>query len=301
MTGLEGAALGAAAKGVSVAGRALSGSKAEQAALLEEIRQTPGFRAAANAKGERLAMRELWINKLMAPLFKMVGRRADYFGENGEFVEDLANVLADVPDEELVSPAPIVAAQAIEGLAYSLDEPDLKQMYLNLLASASTAKRASIAHPAYASIIQQLSAEEAPHLARMFDDSQGRPLAEIRLDRGAGQFVTLVRHVADLRDAKTDEPIEVEGWAAFVENWVRLGLGTVSYDTYRIAQTAYDYVHHRPEYQQFERGYAQVGLPEGQELTFAKGLFIPTMFGIRFRGAAMPSRGDHTSVTMPID
>ncbi len=89
--------------------------------------------------------------------------KADYF-DGDEFAEDMAQKTAHLGEDDIVEPKANVAAQAMQGLGFSLDEPDLKEMYLNLLATASTKGRDHQAHPAFAEIIRQLTSEEASAL-----------------------------------------------------------------------------------------------------------------------------------------
>lgn len=234
--------------------------------------------------GDRMAAKQLTINKLLAPLFWFAGYRRDYF-ESGAFAEDMAEKMASVPHEELVSPAPNVAAQAMEGLSYSLDEPDLKEMYLNLLATASDRRNAAGAHPSYASVIRQLSAEEASLLPRFLANRAGEPMAEIRmkLNEPKRGFHTLTRHVVDLRSPETSQPIVLADWPIYVDNWVRLGLVEADYLTHRVAEDAYDFVRERDEFTRLE-----VSADESYELAVEKGLLKPTDFGTRFRLAVLP-------------
>ena len=61
---------------------------------------------------------------------------------------------------KLVAPKASLAAPAMQQLGFSLDEPALKEMYLNLLATASDNRSNSAAHPSFVEVIKQLSAEE---------------------------------------------------------------------------------------------------------------------------------------------
>lgn len=118
----------------------------------------------------------------------------------------------------------------MEGLAYSLDEPDLKDMYLNLLASASNRETAEGVHPSFVAILRQLSAEEAPGLDEVLrqgridaakpgillaTNSVGLHFAISREDRSA--FSCILRHRGNGILASAQVPI----WVA---NWERLGL-----------------------------------------------------------------------------
>jgi Abortive infection alpha len=68
--------------------------------------------------------------------------------------------VADIPDENLITPPASIAVPALQGLSYTFEEPNLKEMYLNLLATASDDRQADQAHPAFAEIIKQLTPNE---------------------------------------------------------------------------------------------------------------------------------------------
>jgi hypothetical protein len=63
--------------------------------------------------------------------------------------------------DRVVPPKAIVAAPAIEALRYAGSEPPLRDMYVNLLATAMDAKTAESAHPAFVDIIRQMTPDEA--------------------------------------------------------------------------------------------------------------------------------------------
>jgi hypothetical protein len=109
----------------------------------------------------------------------LAGVPRDYF--DTEFRDDMADRLADVPEQELVTPRSSVAGPTILGLGFSLDEPQLKAMYLNLLATASDKRVQDSAHPSFAEVIKQLSAAEAEALAAVLQIGV-LPIVEIRLN-----------------------------------------------------------------------------------------------------------------------
>ena len=64
--------------------------------------------------------------------------------------------LKDVPPEEITPPRVAVAAPTIEALRFAADEPILRELYANLLATSMTSMKRSKAHPAFVDIIKQL-------------------------------------------------------------------------------------------------------------------------------------------------
>ena len=281
MTGSEIAAAGAVVKGAASAGKALQGGEKEQALILEAAKGSSGYVAAGVARGDRLAAKQLAINKLLSPLFWFAGYRRDYF-ESGQFAEDLAEKLDSVSEDDLTSPSPVVAAKAMEGLSYSLDEPDLKQMYLNLLGTASSRQRQGDAHPSFAEVIRQLSAQEASLLPQFLQNLAGEPAVEVRARNETGGFITLERHVVEIKTVQTEQQVIIPNWPVFVDNWTRLGLVEADYTSHRAAEGAYDFIEHRAEY---VRHRDRADLPEGFSVTFEKGLLRATNFGLRFREA----------------
>lgn len=103
----------------------------------------------------------------------------EYF--NTQFSDDMAERLADVPEEEIVSPRSSVAGPAMLGLGFALEEPQLKAMYLNLLAAASDSRVQETAHPSFAEVIKQLSAAEAESLAGVLQSPLHLPIIQIRV------------------------------------------------------------------------------------------------------------------------
>lgn len=277
---------GAAAKGVGEIIKAAVPGAEDRAQFREVTKDSKATEVAAFSRADRIAIAQMALTKLYAPLAKWVGYKSAYFDE-GRFAEDMAEKLADVPQERLVSPQPIVAAQAIEGLGFSLDEPDLKEMYLNLLATASDSATAQRAHPSFPQIIKQLSADEAGVLLPVLDYPQGLAMVEIRLNitepRG---FQTLDRHVIAMRDTETNEPREVENWAMYVDNWVRLGLVNADLSTRRAGADAYAWTEARPEMIRAREKYKDA---EGRTVGYQPGLLVTTALGMQFAGAV----GDH--------
>lgn len=107
--------------------------------MLEPAREDPRVRLAAEEYSKRLLVKQRIYTRLFEGLGRLAGISQDYFSE--QFPVDLAERTRDIPDENLVAPPPSVAVPAIQALEYSLDEPDLKEMYLALLDTASDERR----------------------------------------------------------------------------------------------------------------------------------------------------------------
>ena len=79
----------------------------------------------------------------------------------------LADKVKEVPSAELISPRPLTAQSAIEGMAGTRDEPELFDLFANLLANALVRQHAPQVHPGFPSILKHLSASDV-RLVRWF-------------------------------------------------------------------------------------------------------------------------------------
>jgi hypothetical protein len=271
----------AAAAGVA---RAVGQAAKEDEGLKQQLRETakdsPAMLAAADAHAKRVAVKQEILLKLFMPLAVMLGISRDYF--KSDFSADMAEKIQDVPEDDLVSPKGSVAGPTMQALSYSLDEPDLKEMYLNLLATAVDGRRSDQAHPSFAQVIRQLTAEEA----RILNGVLRGPIAPIvqitRIDQSSGGKAILQTHVIDW--GVLDEPraqIEHPSMSMYIDNWIRLGLVTVDYDAWLRATGAYDWAETRPELERHRALHPE----EGIVVTYERGILRPTDFGRSFIAA----------------
>jgi len=269
----------AVAKAAKLAKGALSEEDAVKAKLLEGAQDTPAFQAAAEAYARRVAIKQEILLRLFLPLAVLAGVSREYFEH--DFPAEMSERIAGTPEEHLTSPRPSVAVPAIQGLSYSLDEPDLKEMYLSLLATATDNRVSEQAHPSFAEIIKQLSAPEAREL---LDVLRARALPVVRLqwiaDPGRGSAL-MRNHVLPYSAVQGGPPSENPSLSVWVDNWVRLGLVHADYTMHLTADGAYDFVQERPEY--IDLASRHLSGAEGIEIT--RGIMRSTDFGSRFAQA----------------
>lgn len=280
MTGVEAAAAGIVGKVVEHAGEQLAEERKNvKEELLAAAKDTAYMKDAGNNYAKNIAIRQAIVTKMYEKMAKWFGLANDYYG--GDFNKDMAEKLKDVPEENLTAPKPSLAGPAMQHLGYSLEEPDLKEMYLNLLATASDNRRSDDAHPSFVEVIKQLTAEES----RLLEDilAYGHPLPIVtyyfRLTGQDGQ-VTLLKHVLRSINRETNEAVEIPRLAASVDNWTRLGLVEVSYTHSLTAPGSYDWATESPEAKRLA-----AELLEGQILDFEKGFIRPSDFGRAFSTA----------------
>lgn len=254
----------------------------EGIALIGEVVKAAGdsplVKEAAGNLGQTAVTLTKTINNVLVPLaainFAFDKARA-YFTD--KFQQDMAAKARAIPPEHIVEPRASIAGPTLQGLAFAHEEPDLKEMYLNLLATAMDGRVASSAHPAFVEIIKQLDSEDAK-LIREVLQSEATPIVQIRRLLKTGGYHVLVQHFVNLTDRETKQPAEHPGLPAIIDNWIRLGLVEVAYDRHLDDTAAYSWVEQRPEFVRL----THVPQPEGATITYQKGYMSRTELGKRF-------------------
>lgn len=203
-------------------------------AVMKGAAADPQVRVAAHELGKTAVTLTKAINTFLLPLAVMnyaVEKARRYFEQR--FSVDFEEVARKIPADQIVEPKPSIAGPILQALAFAHEEVPLKQMYLELLASAMDGRIARDAHPAFVEIIKQMTSEEARLLRRVVRDDGGTPLFELRKRTSkrwlrmfslSESFVVLATHVQDIVRSDTREPSETPHLPAMVDNWARLGL-----------------------------------------------------------------------------
>jgi hypothetical protein len=253
------------------------------AEVIKAAGDNPQVKAAAGNLGQTAVTLTKTINNVLVPLaainFAFDKARA-YF--SGKFQQEIAEKAQAIPLEHIIEPKASIAGPTLQGLAFTHEEPDLKEMYLNLLATSMDGRAASVAHPAFVEIIKQLDSEDARLVRGVLQSSTAIPIVQIhrKLKDGVG-YNLLVQHLFDLKDSTTGMPIEDPQLPAMIDNWIRLGLVEVAYDKHLSDVTLYSWTDQRPEFLRFSLA------PQIDEATveYEKGVMQRTELGKRFARA----------------
>lgn len=278
----------AAGKGLE---KALKPAEKERELLVELASKTPEAQLAAKKYSQRMLIKQGAITKIYEKLAKLVGLSQEYFRD--DFAADLADRTAEIPPEMLVAPPAAVAVPAMQALGYSLDEPELKKMYLDLLATASDSRRQGEAHPAFADVIRQLSPAEARALPSVISWPMNFPIAEVRLrvgpDRG---HQTLQANLTSLVEFPQQRRLRACETGLWLDNWARLGLGTISYGIWAANQSLYEWCGEHPDY------LAAFSEHPADEIFVQRGRFQISDFGKAFaRSLSIETRTDVSDVS----
>lgn len=104
------------------------------------------------------------LNIVLSPLSGMVwgfDRLKKYLSE------DVSRRLEARGTKKITTPPPSVAVPTLSALTYLGSETELRNLFTNLLVSATDAKSTNLVHPAFVEIIKQLSADEAKILSSL--------------------------------------------------------------------------------------------------------------------------------------
>lgn len=251
--------------------------------IMKAAGDNPNVKEAASNLGQTAVTLTKTINNVLLPIAAInfaFDKAREYFA--GRFQQDLAEKAAAIPPEHIVEPKASVAGPSLQGLAFTHEEPSLKDMYLNLLATAMDGRVAADAHPAFVEIIKQLNADEADLMQGALRSPSAIPIVQLhaRLNDNKG-YKVLRRHVLHLRNTTTEAAIENPRLPAMIDNWIRLGLVEVAYDKHLADPGLYTWVEQRPEFLRLQEEHNN----DGQTVEFEKGIIERTELGKQFSKA----------------
>jgi hypothetical protein len=248
--------------------------------VIKAAGDNPEVKAAGKNLGQTALTVTKTINNVLMPLALInygFEKARVYFST--KFEKDMAEKTADIPPEYLVEPKASIAGPALQGLAFTHEEPDLKEMYLNLLKNAMDGRSSSIAHPAFVEIIRQLSSEEVTVLPVFLKGSGMNTIVEVRSEIPMKDgWMPIRKHLLNL--TLNGIPEDMPKIPMMVDNWIRLGLVNVDYKSIANPPSEYDWIQTRPELLELRKS-----LQQGHALTFAKGVIVRTAFGGDFATA----------------
>lgn len=256
-------------------------------ALVGEIIKAAGDNPNVKKAGQNLGKTALTItktlNNVLLPLAAVnfaFDKARVYFSE--KFQQDISQKASAIPPEQIIEPKASIAGPALQGLAFTHEEANLKDMYLSLLATAMDGRVAGEAHPAFVEIIKQLNSEEADLIRGVLQFPSAIAIVEVRITTvGKSGWGILEKHMLNMRNLETDSPIENPKVPAMVDNWVRLGLVNVDYATHLNAADSYSWVENRPEVARYRQEHES----ETRKISFEKGIIVRTALGIQFAKA----------------
>ena len=252
--------------------------------IIKAAGDNPHVKEATGNLGQSAVTLTKIINNALIPLAAInfaVDKARAYF--KGRFQQDLGEKAARIPPESIVEPKASIAGPTLQGLAFTHEEPGLKDMYLNLLATAMDGRVSITAHPAFVEIIKQLDAEDADLIRGALRTPDAIPIAQLHITTvGETGYQIVATHLLNLLGGPEGSlPIENQRLPAMIDNWSRLGLVEVDYTQHLTDPKSYEWVEQRPEVVRLR----QERENDKKKVTHKKGILIRTQLGLRFASA----------------
>ena len=158
----------------------------------------------------------------------------------------LEQKLSCIESDKIVAPEPYIAIPAIQSLSYSMNNEELRNLYVNLLAQAMTIDTKDKVHPAFIEIIKQMSPNDAVTLTEISMRNSALPIAQLsivmkhkgmHLVSQPPETKTCLDYVSDIHPLSlTEKQVNVS-----IDNLKRLGLVLLS-EIELSGLSTYDYV-----------------------------------------------------------
>lgn len=179
-----------------------------------------GFKGAIQEGGQALqSIVGLFNNVILYPLKKA---NITYKYKLEEFENDLKSKIKDTPKENLIEAPISIVGPTIESLKYTVDTPEIREMYLNLLGTSMNIETVIYAHPSYVGIIKQMSPLDAKVLKRVVEIGKNIRCSWITICFDTSYFTKAMPKIfADKLLIDDYDPFLI---SASIENLCRLGL-----------------------------------------------------------------------------
>lgn len=191
---------------------------------------------------------------------------------------DLRNKINRVVDSDIeITPTTLpILASATEALLYAEQEPNLKEMFEDLI--VNTIDKTKTTHPSFVEILKQISGSEAI-LLKCILTLNIYPLANIIINQDNNGYITVFRNLINLY--QDDEFIVNDELPTFIDNWVRLGLVSVNTDVFFTDDKRYESFYHNPIYLDINKK----NQDRLENIELQKGILEVTNFGKSFARA----------------
>ena len=200
------------------------------------------------------------------------------------FVQDsLEQKLQDLSPQSIITPNPIVAGPVLESLRFAKHNKYLKELFINVLATAMNKATAPTAHPSFVEIIKQLSSDEIKLLNLKYD-ATGHAIVQIRAitNNESKSYLILATHFSILpKKAGNKYP---EHGSIYLTNLERLGLLSTTYTAFHTQQDLYNKLEKDPYVQHL----CKIIRKRGDEPRIKKGLVQLTPLGKQFVKSCIP-------------
>ncbi|MEG0260549.1 MAG: DUF4393 domain-containing protein [Lysinibacillus sp.] len=216
-----------------------------------------------------------------------------------EFVALTQNEISLIPAENLIEPELHLLGPILEASKYSLNSEELRKIFAKLVASCLDSTSVDILHPSYIEIVKQLSPNDAALLASASNEYVW-PIISLGLSEDSNKegkfsldysisYAPLYEHILP-----TEGTGDYLGVTVIIDNLLRLGLITITYESSLVSDGVYNYIDNHPSYKD-----AQSKLVEAQSnnkpfnsVKVNKGILRFTELGKNFQKICIEGNSD---------
>lgn len=146
--------------------------------------------------------------------------------------------LSNIPEENITTPPIEVAGPAIEALRFAAHNPNLRELYVNLLATAMDRETIQQAHPGFVEVLKNITGDEAL-LLKAFISKDTYPLIDVhsKLKEKIG-FTLIYSNYSHL--SKVVELPYPDLIPSYIDNLCRLGILKIPSQVYITAENTYE-------------------------------------------------------------
>lgn len=202
--------------------------------------------------------------------------------ENEAAVKALRKHYEQIPEQYRINPTPQITLSAEQGFLLSTGQPNLQELFINIIKSSCDSRTASGVLPSFVTIIQQLTPDEAKILKYCYVVTINKsqlPILQIHahtLKDGKPEdgYIVYENHFTNIGHlAKCEHP---ENIAMYIANLERLGVLSTHYDKAYVDKTSYELL---------KRSQGAINICngiklEGKHASFQDGMIEMTPFGI---------------------
>lgn len=202
--------------------------------------------------------------------------------ENQAATETIKKHFEQIPEKYRTNPTPQITLSAEQGFLLSTGQPNLQELFINIIKSSCDTRTASGVLPSFVTIIQQLTPDEAKILKYCYicciRNSQ-LPILQIQVQnlkdgKPEDGYTIYLDHFTNIGHlAKCEHP---ENAAMYITNLERLGTLTTHYDKAYVNKTNYLLLEQSNEAINIRNHIISLG----QHPSFQEGMIKMTPFGL---------------------
>lgn len=177
-------------------------------------------------------------------------RRIKYAIDLEQYRAQLTQSIEQIPEEKKIEPDIQVAAQALENSKYCISSDILRKMFVNLISGSMNSDTQSLAHPAFPEILKQLSPDDALLLKDIYFSNQpSLPIAKVGLNANNGGHTMFYDNLF----VPNELDFSCTKCLLSLSSLERANLISISYNSWRTDDSAYDKLRHTPGYLEIEK------------------------------------------------